>query len=226
MDRNDGVGKVDGWKITHRQIQPTDCTCDLRAVKRIAIFASGSGTNAEQLIGHFKGVTLAEVSLLCCDQPHAGVLKRAWDMGVPSYLFNGAQLRNGTVLRELVGQGIDVVVLAGFLRLVPVEMVLAFPKRIVNIHPALLPKYGGKGMYGMKVHEAVIANMERESGITIHLVNELYDEGKHLLQVKCPVLPNDTAATLAQRIHALEHAHFPVTVEGFIKKIAGTDKSE
>ncbi len=199
---------------------------DLRAVKRIAIFASGSGTNAEELIKHFHENALAQVALVCCDQPRAGVLQRAWDLGVPSYLFNGMQLRNGTLLRELQGQRIDVLVLAGFLRLVPAEMVQAFPKRIVNIHPALLPKYGGKGMYGNHVHEAVIANRDKESGITIHLVNEQYDEGEHLLQEKCPVLQNDTAATLAQRIHALEHAHYPAAVESMIRSFPSEVKSE
>ncbi len=188
-------------------------------MKRIAIFASGSGTNAEELIKHFRGHPLARVALVCCDQPQAGVLQRAWDLGVPSYLFNGVQLRNGTVLRELQGQRIDVLVLAGFLRLVPVEIVQAFPKRIVNIHPALLPKFGGKGMYGDHVHEAVIASHDKESGITIHLVNDRYDEGEQLLQVKCPVLQNDTAGSLAQRIHALEHAHYPAAVENLVRSI-------
>lgn len=189
-------------------------------MKRIAIFASGSGTNAEELIKHFHANATARVALVCCDQPRAGVLQRAWDLGVPSYLFNGMQLRNGTVLRELQGQRIDVLVLAGFLRLIPAEMVMAFPKRIVNIHPALLPKYGGKGMYGNRVHEAVIANHDKESGITIHLVNDRYDEGEHLLQVTCPVLQNDTAATLAKRIHALEHAHYPAAVEQLVLSIS------
>jgi len=182
-------------------------------VKRIAILASGSGTNAQRLIAHFAGSAVAEVVLVGCDQPAAGVLQRAWDLGVPSYLFNGAQLRNGTVQRELLAQRIDLVVLAGFLRLIPADMVRAFPGRIVNIHPALLPRYGGKGMYGHHVHQAVIAAREKESGITVHLVNERYDEGEHLFQARCPVLTDDTPETLAERIHALEHAHFPAVVE-------------
>lgn len=185
-------------------------------MKRIAVMASGSGTNAQRLIEHFQAHPAAQVMLVGCDQPQAGVLQRAWDLHVPSYLFNGQELRGGTVLRELLGQGIDLVVLAGFLRLIPDEMVRAFPDRMVNIHPALLPKFGGKGMYGHRVHEAVIAAGEQESGITIHLVNERYDEGRILFQAKCPVLPADTPASLAGRIHALEHAHYPRVVESLI----------
>lgn len=180
---------------------------------RIAILASGSGTNAQRLIEHFRGHKKAEIALIGCDQPKAGVLLRAWDLGIPSYLFDGKALRSGDVLRELQGQRIDLVVLAGFMRLLPADLVSAFPQRIVNIHPALLPKFGGKGMYGHHVHEAVIAAGETESGITIHYVNERYDEGKHILQVKCPVLSNDTPESLAARVHALEHEHYPRMVE-------------
>ena len=145
---------------------------------------------------------------------------RAWDLGVPSYLFNGRQLKDGSVLRELKGQHIDLVVLAGFMRLIPAEMVGAFPQRMVNVHPALLPSYGGKGMYGDHVHRAVLANQETKSGITIHYVNEQFDEGGHIAQFKCPVLPSDTPETLAARIHALEHAHFPDIVEGQVALLA------
>jgi phosphoribosylglycinamide formyltransferase-1 len=189
-------------------------------VKRIAILASGSGSNAQCLVEHFHGHAAAEVVLIGCDQPNAGVLQRAWDLGMPSYLFNGAQLKDGTVLHELQGLRVDLIVLAGFLRLIPAAMVQAFPGRIVNIHPALLPKYGGKGMYGQRVHESVIASGERESGITIHLVNEHYDEGEHLFQARCPVLPEDTPETLAQRIHTLEHGHLPRVVEELIGTLA------
>ncbi|MBS1583600.1 MAG: phosphoribosylglycinamide formyltransferase [Bacteroidetes bacterium] len=186
------------------------------ARQRIAILASGSGTNAQRLIAHFHGHPRAEVALVGCDKPQAPVVQRAWDAGVPTYLFNGAQLKDGTVLRELQGQRIGLVVLAGFLRLVPAEMVRAFPDRIVNIHPALLPKYGGRGLYGEHVHRAVLAAGEAESGITIHLVNERYDEGRHLFQARCPVLPGDTPATLAARIHELEHRHYPDVVERLV----------
>ncbi|WKZ65621.1 MAG: phosphoribosylglycinamide formyltransferase [Flavobacteriales bacterium] len=183
---------------------------------RIAILASGSGSNAQQLMERFAGHPAALVALVGSDQPKAGVLQRAWGFGVPSYLFSGQQLRDGTVLRELQGQRIDLVVLAGFMRLIPAEVVHAFPDRIVNIHPALLPRFGGKGMYGHHVHEAVIAAKERESGITIHLVNERYDEGRVLFQARCPVLQEDTPASLAERIHALEHEHYPRVLESLI----------
>ncbi len=188
-------------------------------MKRIAILASGSGTNAQRLVEHFRDHPDASVALIGCDQPGAGVLQRAWDLGVPTYLFNGAQLREGSLLRELRGQGIDLLVLAGFLRLIPADLVQAYPRRILNIHPALLPKYGGKGMYGHHVHAAVIAAGETESGITIHFVNERYDEGEHLLQAKCPVMPDDTSETLAARVHALEHAHYPMVVEKVVQAL-------
>ncbi len=188
-------------------------------MQRIAILASGSGSNAQKLVEHFAASDRAEVVLIACDQPQAGVLQRASDLRVPAYLFTGAELRDGTVLRELAGQRIDLVVLAGFLRLIPAPLVAAFPGRIVNIHPALLPKYGGKGMYGHHVHEAVIAAGETESGITIHLVNERYDEGEHLFQARCPVVPGDTPASLAAKVHALEHAHFPRVVEELLARL-------
>lgn len=189
-------------------------------MKRIAILASGSGSNAQRIMEHFRGAALAEVVLVGCDQPEAGVIQRAWDQGVASYLFNGAHLRDGSVQRELQDQRVDLVVLAGFLRLIPADLVRAFPDRILNIHPALLPKYGGKGMYGHHVHTAVIAAGEVESGITIHRVNEHYDEGTILFQATCPVLSDDTPETLAQRIHALEHAHFPRLVEQEVARLA------
>ncbi|HRH69066.1 MAG: phosphoribosylglycinamide formyltransferase [Flavobacteriales bacterium] len=187
---------------------------------RIAILASGNGSNAQRLMDHFRSHPKARVVLVACDKPQAGVVDRAWDGGVPCYLFNNAQLRDGTLQRELLGLRIDLVVLAGFLRLIPAEMVHAFPSRIINIHPALLPRYGGKGMYGHRVHEAVIAAGETESGITIHHVNERFDEGDHIAQFKCPVLPGDTPDSLAARIHGLEHAHYPEVVEGRIALMA------
>ncbi len=187
---------------------------------RIAILASGNGSNAQRLMDHFQGHPHARVVLVGCDKPLAGVVQRAWDSGVSCYLFNSALLRNGTLQQELIGQQVDLIVLAGFLRLVPAELVRAFPDRIINIHPALLPKYGGKGMYGHHVHEAVIAAKEDESGITIHYVNERFDEGGHIAQFKCPVLASDTPDTLAARIHELEHAHFPDVVEGQVALLA------
>ena len=189
----------------------------LRGVERIAILASGSGTNAQQLIEHFAQHAHAQVVLVGCDQPKAGVIQRAWDLGVPCYLFGSAELKNGTLLKELRGQGITLIVLAGFMRLIPAEIIAAYRDRIVNIHPSLLPKFGGKGMYGDRVHAAVIAAGETESGITIHLVNEKYDEGRVLFQAKCAVLSSDTPETLAVRIHALEHEHYPLVVEQLLR---------
>ena len=191
----------------------------LRAMVRIAILASGTGTNAQALIDRFHAHPHIEVALVACDKPHAGVVDRAWAAGIPCYLFNGEGLTGGAVQRELEGMAIDLVVLAGFLRLLPATFVRAWPDAIVNIHPSLLPRHGGKGMYGSRVHEAVIAAGESESGITIHMVNEHYDEGRILRQVKCPVLPGDDANALAARVHALEHLHFPVVVEDCAKRL-------
>ena len=190
---------------------------------RIAILASGSGTNAEKLMEHFKGHPSAEVALIGCDRAKAGVIQRAWDHQVPSYLFNGDQMKRGALLDELQGFNIDLLVLAGFMRLIPSQLVRAFPDRIINIHPSLLPKYGGMGMYGDHVHEAVLAAGDRESGITIHLVNERYDEGRVLFQAKCPVLPGDDVAALAQRVHILEHAHYPAVVETQVELLRKAD---
>ncbi|MCB0791138.1 MAG: phosphoribosylglycinamide formyltransferase [Flavobacteriales bacterium] len=186
---------------------------------RIAILASGTGTNAEKLITRFRQDPKAEVVLVGCDRPGAGVLDRAWELGVPSFLFDGPMLRNGAVQAELQRLDCDLVVLAGFLRLIPPAMIKAFPRRIVNIHPALLPEHGGKGMYGERVHRAVLDAGAVKSGITIHFIDERYDEGEHLLQVACPVLPHDTPATLAARIHELEHTHYPSVVAQLVDQL-------
>ncbi len=187
----------------------------LRAMIRIAILASGSGTNAQKLMERFAAHPAAEIALVACDRSGAGVVQLAWDMGVPVFLFDGGALRGGLLQRELENARIDLVVLAGFLRLLPEDLVRAWPDRILNIHPSLLPKYGGQGMYGERVHRAVLAAGEKESGITIHLVNERYDEGRVLFQAKCPVLAGDDAVALAERIHHLEHANYPRVVEEF-----------
>lgn len=192
---------------------------DLRAMTRIAILASGSGTNAQRLMEHFHQHPLAEVVLIGVDNPAAGVIQRAWDHDVPVYLFNGVQLKEGSVLRDFQDLRIDMVVLAGFLRLIPSDMVRAFPRRIINIHPALLPRHGGKGMYGHRVHEAVIASKEHDSGITIHFVNEHYDEGEHIAQFRCRVEPGDTPDSLAARIHRLEHMHYAEVLESMVKSM-------
>ncbi|MDR2883087.1 MAG: phosphoribosylglycinamide formyltransferase [Alistipes sp.] len=181
---------------------------------KIAILASGAGSNAEKIMEHFADSPIARVVLLVSDNPEAGALGRARRFGVPTAVFYRAEFANGTApLAALRATGVDYLVLAGFLRLVPLSIIEAWRDRIVNIHPALLPKYGGKGMYGDNVHRAVIAAGESESGITIHRVDERYDEGAVIAQFRCPVNPGDTPETLATKIHALEHRHFSAIIE-------------
>ena len=180
----------------------------------IAIFASGAGSNARKIIEYFenKGLRI-KVSLIVCNVPGAGVLEIAEEKGIPSLMINKTDFTANGYVESLKNAGIDFIVLAGFLWKVPEVLVRAYPKAIINIHPALLPKYGGKGMYGARVHEAVIAAGEKESGITIHWVNENYDEGAIIFQAKCSIDASDTATSLANKIHALEHAHFAPTIE-------------
>lgn len=181
---------------------------------KIAIFASGAGSNAEKIIAHLKNHASIKVSLIVCNKPGAGVLGIAAVNQIPTLLIEKERFfRGDAYLPELKNRGIGFVVLAGFLWKVPGSLVAAYPNRIINIHPALLPKYGGKGMYGMHVHEAVIVAGEKESGITIHYVNEHFDEGTPIFQATCPIEPGDTPEQLAQKIHALEHRHFPEVVE-------------
>lgn len=183
-------------------------------VKHICILASGAGTNAQNIIRYFKLNGKAEVSLVISNKGSAGVLEKAALENVPVMVLNGKEHFEDKRLSEfLLKEKTDLVVLAGFLLLVPEHLIKAFPNKIINIHPALLPKYGGKGMYGVKVHEAVINNKEKESGITIHYVNEKYDEGKTIFQAKCAVSPSDTPETLAAKVHALEYEHFPRVIE-------------
>lgn len=182
--------------------------------KRIAIFASGSGSNAENIYNYFKGNNEIEISLILTNNAEAKVIERATRLNIAIEIFDRNTFYQTTKIVELLkNKQIDLLVLAGFLWLIPEQLVKAFPDKIINIHPALLPKYGGKGMYGDKVHEAVIANHEKESGITIHFVNEKYDDGNVIFQAKCEVLPTDNASDLAQKIHSLEYQHFPVVIE-------------
>lgn len=188
-------------------------------MKRIAIFASGAGSNAKILIEYFELHHHAQVTLVLCNNPAAGVLQIARDHGVEILLTDREHFSDAkTIVQHLRDRGIDLIVLAGFLWLIPKELVTAFPNRIVNIHPALLPKFGGKGMYGKHVHEAVIAAGEKETGITIHFVNEHFDEGAHIARFSCPVLPGDTAETLAKRVQELEHSHFAEVVDGLVRR--------
>jgi len=187
-------------------------------MKRLAIFASGSGTNAENLIRYFRTSPRGSVTLVLSNRADAFVIKRAQSHHVDTFVFNREQLyKTGEVLAVLEERKIDFIVLAGFLWLIPSELLDAYEGRIVNIHPALLPRYGGKGMYGSHVHEAVIASGDRESGISIHYVNPRYDEGNIIFQATCPVDPEDTPETLAEKVHALEYAHYPRVVEELLK---------
>ncbi len=180
----------------------------------IAIFASGAGSNARKIIEHFEKKDLPiKVSLIVCNVPGAGVIEIAKEKGIPTLLINKADFASTGYVESLHNSEIQFIVLAGFLWKVPEMLVKAYPKAIINIHPALLPKYGGKGMYGSRVHEAVIAAGEKESGITIHWVNEHYDEGAIIYQAICPIDAGETPETLAHKIHALEHAHFAPTIE-------------
>ena len=184
---------------------------------RIVIFASGSGTNAENIISHFKGNPVAVVTQVLTNNPNAGVLERADRQGVPSRVFQRSEMDTPEFLGFLEREA-DFIVLAGFLLKVPESWISAFPQAIVNIHPALLPKYGGKGMYGMHVHRAVVANREKESGITIHYVNENYDEGAIIFQKAVPLFASDTPEDVAAKIHLLEQENFPLVIERLLKQ--------
>ncbi len=186
-------------------------------LKNIAIFASGSGSNAERIYDYFQGDSEVNISMILCNNPEAGVIARAERLNIPLVMFDRAALKSGEVVRILQENDTDWVILAGFLWLIPKNMVEAFPNKIVNIHPALLPKFGGKGMYGHFVHEAVVANKETESGITIHFVNEHYDEGNIIFQASYPVLPTDSPEDVAKKGQVLEHEYFPKVIEELIK---------
>lgn len=187
--------------------------------KKIAILASGNGTNAERIIHYFKDHPQAIVSLVLANRPDAYVLTRAANLNVPTHVFTREEMRDGGVLKKLKDSSIDVVVLAGFLWLIPLSLVEEFRGRMINIHPALLPKHGGKGMYGDRVHQAVRDNNDTETGITIHLVNEQYDEGDILLQKTCPVELHDTIEDIASKVHALEYQYYPKVIESIVKNL-------
>jgi phosphoribosylglycinamide formyltransferase 1 len=179
----------------------------------VALFASGSGSNAENIIRYFSDNQLVNFSMILSNKQDAFVHERAKTLAIPSFTFTKMQFEDGTVLSVLQKEGIDFIVLAGFLLKVSDDIIAAFPNRIVNIHPALLPKFGGKGMYGHHVHEAVVESKEKQTGITIHYVNEKYDDGEIIFQATCKVLPTDTADDVAQKIHVLEYEHFPRVLE-------------
>ena len=186
---------------------------------RIAIFASGAGSNAREIIRYFSGHPAVSVALIACNKAGAGVLDIAASAGIPVMtLDKEAFFRGDAYVPALREAGIDRIILAGFLWKVPASLVAAFPGKILNIHPALLPKYGGKGMYGSHVHEAVVAAGEKESGITIHEVDEQYDHGRHIFQAIIPLRPGESPESLAGRIHLLEHAHFPRVIEAWTRQ--------
>ncbi|MFC2117490.1 phosphoribosylglycinamide formyltransferase [Bacteroidota bacterium] len=187
-------------------------------MKKIVIFASGSGSNAQNIIEFFKESSEVEVSLILSNNKNAFVLQRAKNLGIPAVSFTRDEFnKSESVLQKLLDMKIDLIVLAGFMWLIPKYLLNKFSGRIINIHPALLPKYGGKGMYGMHVHNAIIENKEKKSGITIHYVNERYDEGEIIFQAEVEIDTNDTAETLAEKVHKLEYIHYPVIIENYLK---------
>lgn len=184
---------------------------------QLAILASGNGTNAENIIRYFAGHSLISVATLLSNVADARVLAKAERHQIPTRVFSNGEWQNPQdIIDYLDLKQIDYLILAGFLRKIHPTLTQLYPQKILNIHPALLPAYGGKGMYGDRVHSTVLENREPRSGITIHLVNDQYDEGKILFQAECPVLPDDTAETLARRVHDLEHKHYPKVIEQYI----------
>ena len=184
-------------------------------MKRIAIFGSGAGSNAENIIKHFEDHDDARVWLVVSNRKSAGILDRAARLGVRSLILS-PELDEASLIKKLKDAKIDLIVLAGYLKRISPELIAAFPNRIINIHPALLPGYGGPGMYGMRVHEAVIENGEEESGITIHFVNEAYDEGEIIFQDTVEIDEGDTPDDLAYKVHQLEYAHYPGVIESVL----------
>jgi phosphoribosylglycinamide formyltransferase-1 len=185
-------------------------------MKKILIFASGSGTNAENIIKHFKGTKIGAVVSVFTNNENAKVIERANNLQIPTEIFSKQDLYSGVVSKKLAEYQPDLIVLAGFLLKMPAEIIASFPNLIINIHPALLPKYGGKGMYGMNVHHAIVENKEKETGITIHYVNENYDEGNIIFQKKVTVLITDTPEVVAYKIHELEQKYFPLVIEDLL----------
>ena len=187
---------------------------------RIALFASGNGSNAMNLIRHFAVSASAEVAFVLSNKADAGIVKSAASKGIETLVFTNEEVADGEFLVNVCKKySIDLIVLAGYLRLIPVHLIQAFPERIINIHPALLPKYGGKNMYGDKVHQAIVDANETETGITIHFVNEQFDKGKIIAQYVCPVHPTDSIDDVRENVQHLEHTFFPFVVEKVIKEL-------
>jgi len=200
---------------------PLDKATAAQELKHITIFASGAGSNASRIIDYFSNSAHGRVSLVVCNKPGAGVISIAEKAGIPVLMIEKDRFFRGDgYLPEIQQAGTSLLVLAGFLWKVPQTLINAFPRRIINIHPALLPKYGGRGMYGQYVHESVLNAGEMESGITIHYVDEHYDNGDIIFQTACPVLDSDSAESLAQRIHQLEHLHYPMVIDGLLQDLS------
>ncbi|HEY6063123.1 MAG TPA: phosphoribosylglycinamide formyltransferase [Chitinophagaceae bacterium] len=213
-----GLVQSSEFRVPSSETQHSLLTPDSLLPTQIAIFASGAGSNAQKIINHFRNHPSVKIAIIVCNNPQAGVLNIARNENIPAIIIEKERFfHDDAYVKELKEKKIDWIVLAGFLWKIPGSLIRAFRDKIINIHPALLPKYGGKGMYGQAVHEAVITAKEKESGITIHYVDEFYDHGKIIFQAKCPVLENDTAGSLAQRIHALEHEHYARIIEGLLK---------
>ena len=188
--------------------------------KKLAIFASGSGSNAENICNYFANSSDIEVVLMCTNKRDAYIVKRAEKLDIPVIFISKSELNNFDDLhKKLQSAKVDIIILAGFLLKLPAIMIEYYPNRIVNIHPSLLPKYGGKGMYGNKVHKAVLENKETESGISIHFVNQNYDEGEVILQEKCVISEDETLETLTEKIHQLEHNYLPIAIEKTLKNL-------
>ena len=188
--------------------------------KNIAIFASGSGSNAEAIMSYFQKHSAIQVALILTNNPKAFVLKRAEKFQISTKVFQKEEFYNSTHIPEMLNSiAIDLVVLAGFMWLVPKNFIEIFKGKIMNIHPALLPKFGGKGMYGSNVHQAVIKAKEKRSGITIHFINEKYDDGLIIRQDFCMVEENDTPDLLAQKVHKLEHSNYPAVIQEYLESI-------
>jgi phosphoribosylglycinamide formyltransferase-1 len=186
-------------------------------MRKIAIFASGSGSNAENIIRHFNDKECAEVVLVLSNKADSLVLNRAHKYSIPTCVFTWDEFANGEKVKSILKEyNASMIILAGFLLKIPEMLVKSYPGAIVNIHPALLPKYGGKGMYGMHVHRVVVENQEKESGITIHYVNEYYDEGEFIFQAKCPILSSDSPEEVQRKVQELEAIHFPIIIESIL----------
>lgn len=189
-------------------------------MKRIVLLASGNGSNAQRICEHFKTIDSITVKGLFCNKSNAYVIQRMKRLGIPTFLFSKSEMNQGLLFKHLKQISPDLIVLAGFLLKLPTELVEHFDRRIVNIHPSLLPKYGGKGMYGSFVHQAVKKNNEAETGITIHYVDGNYDTGHIIFQKSVPLEPNDTPERIAQKVQKLEHKFYPIIIEDLLIKKA------